>query len=220
MRGIPFISTIIALVLVAGAFLYVSGRIDHSRHRLLLIPPEVISTIPQAGSDSCPQTGKDCRGYILALVNAARATKGEVPLVLDKPLSKGIGCVGALGHSRAMADTGTIWHIAPDEQHAGASFDRDMQGCIGNATIEGQNVGAAFYGTRAQAVTAVFNEMMAEPHDTASCDTLYAEHSTNHACTILDKRYTRIGIGIARNEGNTFITMDFLGSTLALHPKR
>jgi hypothetical protein len=143
------------------------------------------AAIPSASVASCPRAA-GCTILVVRLINHERSSVGLPPLVLSRVQSRGRGsCVGSMGHTLAMAQTGSIWHT--NLAFPRASFPHNI--CLALGPV-GQNTG----------------EMMSEPHDRAACAGL-----PNHACNILSPLFRYVGIGIEFAHGSTWLTEDFVG---------
>jgi hypothetical protein len=139
---------------------------------------------------------------MLSILNVTRAQYGLDPLTLDLTQSDGTGsCVGSIGHSQAMQQSGSIWHVNPS--YPDASFPADI--CVAGFGAA-ENVGEWPGGDEMAALIALNNLMMGEQHDPAYC-AVY----DNHACNILNPSYSRVGIGIVYVGGATWMTEDFIG---------
>jgi uncharacterized protein YkwD len=137
---------------------------------------------------------------IVGIMNNERAQSGLKPLVVKNRQSLGTAnCVGSVGHSQAMADSGSIWHT--NNQQPKASFPRDI--CVAYRTA-GENVGNWNTGNEKQDLTNINNLMMSEPHDSATC-----AGTVNHACNILNKSFHHVGIGLVTANGTTWLTENF-----------
>jgi uncharacterized protein YkwD len=128
----------------------------------------------------------------LNLLNGTRAQAGVDPLTLNMGNSLGTGsCIGALGHSKHMAQVGQISHD---------QFPADI--CTAWSTA-GENVGEWKTGNELQDLETIHSEMMSEPHS-SGC-------SGNHACNIISPAFHIVGIGIYYSNGTTWLTTDFTG---------
>lgn len=155
------------------------------------------STTPLA---ACGGSALACARTMLNVLNHDRALHHVAPLVLKIRQSKGWGgCVGSLGHSKAMAQTGDIWH--DDARFPRASFPRDV--CFSH-TIAGENVGESYSDNVMSDLRSLDQMMMSEPHSPNVC-----EGTFNHACNILNPAYHHVGIGVISSGGATWLTEDF-----------
>jgi hypothetical protein len=139
---------------------------------------------------------------VLEWIDQTRIHYGLQPLKLQTGQSQGTpSCVGAYGHSVAMAQTGFVWHVNVSYPHA--SFPRDI--CV-SYMHAGENVGQAPGGNILHDLHVLHHMMMAQPHDRATCATI-----ENHACNILSSAFHQVGIGIYYAHGRTWLTESFLG---------
>lgn len=142
-----------------------------------------------------------CAHTVLRLLNEDRAQHGLRALKLTGLVALGRGsCVGSYGHSVAMAESGSIWHI--NAQFPQASFPHNVCGRYG---IEGENVGESSSGSVFNDLQAIHSMMMSEPHDRQTCAT-----TINHACNILSRAFHKVGIGLYYTNGTTWLTEDFV----------
>lgn len=140
--------------------------------------------------------------YMLNIINHDRAVAGLPPYTLNMAQSTGTGsCVGSYGHSIAMQQSGSIWHV--NSSYPQASFPRDI--CMSYSTA-GENVGMAQTGSESNDLQTVDNLMMSETHSPSYCAT-----NVNHACNILSTKYTQVGVGIVDASNGTWVTEDFAG---------
>jgi len=162
-------------------------------------PTVVPTSTPVPNCPSTDGTQTACMQAVVNMINNDRAQNGvSSKLTLNGTQSYGTGsCVGSIGHSTAMAQSGSIWH--EDSSYPAASFPNDI--CVRFSTA-GENVGA-FPGNELQALQSMNDEMMSEPHS-PNC-------TGNHACNILSPNYTSVGIGIVVQGGQTWLTEDFTG---------
>lgn len=148
---------------------------------------------------------------MLNLINQERATYAAAqgiqmgPLRLNLVQSYGTGaCVGSVGHSTAMANSGAIWHTDPNNPSSAASFPNNL--CSGFSAA-GENVGRWQEAqSESDALTQIHLAMMQEQHDPATCAQV-----TSHACNILSNKYSQVGIGIVQQAGYVWLTEDFIG---------
>jgi uncharacterized protein YkwD len=139
---------------------------------------------------------------MLTLLNNDRAQYGIAPLALNATQTNGNGtCVGSIGHSQAMQQSGSIWHSNPS--YPQASFPTDI--CVSFMTA-GENVGEAGSGNEASDLSQLDSLMMSEPHDATTCAT-----TVNHACNIINPSFKQVGIGIVYVNGQTWLTEDLTG---------
>ena len=139
-------------------------------------------------------------GLVLRMLNRERAQYGLKPLRLAAVQSVGTtSCAGSVGHSIAMAQTGSIWH--ENSQYPRASFPKNI---CGQHTSVGENVGQSDTGDVAKDLQTLHNLMMSEPHGASTC-----AQTINHACAILDPTYRYVGIGIVFTKGSSWLTEDF-----------
>ncbi|GAC1473398.1 MAG: hypothetical protein PVSMB7_27320 [Chloroflexota bacterium] len=134
---------------------------------------------------------------MLDVLNQTRAQYNVGPLTLDPVLSHGTNqsCVTAYDHSVHMAGQGGISH------------DQFMQSCaVTRGRAAAQNVGYNQSGNEMQDLMQMNTMMMSEAHDSATCSS-----GVNHACNIISRNYSSVGIGIYESNGTTWLTEDFLG---------
>lgn len=154
---------------------------------------------PSSGSCTGASTQTACIQAMLNIINGDRAAAGLAPYSLNMTDSNGTStCPGAYGHSTAMAQTGSIWHV--NSSYPQASFPNNI--CMAYSAA-GQNVGMAS-GSEVSALQTIDNLMMSEPHDASTCAT-----TVNHACNILSKNYHQVGIGIYYVNNVAWLTEDF-----------
>lgn len=157
---------------------------------------------PAATVHTCPIT-QDCITMVLDLLNSTRDDYGLRPYTLSEDQSLGTAsCVGAYGHSAAMAESGFLWHTNAKYVHA--SFPADI--CLLHKTAS-ENIGEAGSGNEVQALSSLYQQEMKEPHDPATCK----RRLPTHSCNILNPAFTRVGIGITFAKGRTWLTIDFVG---------
>lgn len=161
-------------------------------------------------SANCPGSNQGCIQAMMNLMNQSRATYAQQyglrlnPLQLNMGQSMGnASCVGSIGHSQAMAASGSIWHV--NSSYPQASFPNDI--CGRSFSAIGENVGVASNGDEMTSLTTIHQEMMSEQHDPSTC----AQY-TDHACSIVSSTYTNVGVGIVVTAGGaTYLTEDFSG---------
>jgi uncharacterized protein YkwD len=150
--------------------------------------------------------GQSCMDAMLQIINNTRAQYGLSPYSLDLTQSNGTAtCVGSIGHSEAMQQSGSIWHVNPAYPAASFTNNNCYYGGINSPPV-GQNVGVMSNGSEMNDLIGIHNLMMSEPHDAATCAT-----SINHACALLSTTYHRVGLGILFVNGVTWLTEDFIG---------
>ena len=161
---------------------------------------------PSCGDVNTDQTA--CEEEIVNLINASRQQYAQQyglslgNLTLSATQSNGTGsCVGSIGHSQAMQQSGSIWHQNP--AYPQASFWNDICGGFNHA---GENVGEFNSSSELTSLQAMHNAMMQEPHDPTTCAS-----TINHGCNIVSGNYTRVGVGILVVGGTTWLTEDFVG---------
>lgn len=162
--------------------------------------PVPTPTITPTGTPvpNCPGDMQSCMQVMLGILNQTRAQYGVAPLSLNQTQSLGAGsCVGSLGHSKAMQQSGTIWHI--NGSYPSASFPNDI--CVSTSS-GGENVGEAQTGDEVRDLNMMHNEMMSEPY-TPGCQ-------GTHICNILSTQFTQVGIGVYNYQGITWLTEDFI----------
>jgi uncharacterized protein YkwD len=137
---------------------------------------------------------------MLTILNQDRANNGVAALTLNMTQTNGTGsCVGSIGHSQAMQQSGSIWHTNPS--YPAASFPTDI--CIPYTTA-GENVGEAGSGNELTDMQQLDNLMMGEAHDPTTCAT-----TVNHACNIINPSFHQVGIGVIDVNNTTWLTEDF-----------
>jgi uncharacterized protein YkwD len=149
---------------------------------------------PSPTAPSCQADYDSC--LVLSEINGARAQVGVAPLALNLTQS---AC--SMGHSQAMAASGQIWHV--NASYPSVSFPNDL--CVSYRSA-GENVGEAGGYSDAGGLAAIFDQMMAEPHDPASCAV-----EVNHACNILNTSFRSVGIAVYSSAGAVWLTTDFTG---------
>lgn len=136
---------------------------------------------------------------VLNMLNQIRGQYGARALTINMTQSNGTSsCAGSLGHSKAMAESGKVWHSNPS--YPGASFPNDL--CSGPDGSE--NVGYWDTGNELTDLQDMTDGMMTEAHDTATC-----HQYIDHACSIINPYETTVGIGIVQQGGYTWLTEDF-----------
>jgi hypothetical protein len=134
---------------------------------------------------------------VLDMLNNTRGSAGLQPLTLNLTQSNGTAsCDGSIGNSQEMAQIGTIGHY---------QFPGDI--CV-PITGAAENVGTFHSGNELQDLRGIHSLFMSEQHDPAYCVSISYD---NHACNILDRHYSQVGIGIVYQNGSTWLTEDFLG---------
>jgi hypothetical protein len=165
-------------------------------------------TPTSTSAPQCPGSQDGCIQAALDMINATRSQYGLSPYSLNLTQSNGVSgrCVGSVGHSIAMANSGAIWHVAPGDDPSApqnpASFWNDV--CV-SASYKGENVGQMGSGNELSDIQWIHNTMMAEQHDTAYCQVY-----DNHACNILSSTFHQVGIGLYYVNGTTWFTTDFM----------
>lgn len=187
---------------------------------LLPASPSSLHQVRAAGTRqaSCA-TKRACQLEVLALLNAARAKFNIPPLTLDLKQTRGFaGCVGSVGHTRAMIQSGTIWHIAPKDSVTRpknpASFPNDICS-IKTVSAWGEDVGATADGQSESVQIRIIQQtyMSEVPHTPAGCK---KKAVVSHVCNILDARFKRVGISLIRAPFNgvspgLWETLNFIG---------
>lgn len=167
-------------------------------------PPGVLAdagTGKVSHAATCGTLSESCQRAVLKLMNADRRAAGLPAFHLTRLQSDGTqGCPGSLGHSVAMAASGTIWHSNPAFPRA--SFPRNL--CV-RYRGAAENVGEWATGNIVDDLQAMDHAMMAEPHSSRLCAT-----QDNHACNILSRSYHTVGIGVYVVNGVTWLTEDFI----------
>jgi hypothetical protein len=110
-------------------------------------------------------------------------------------------CSGSYGHSVAMAESDQIWHV--NSQFPQASFPRNI--CVHFHAVA-ENVGMFDSGNVLNDLRTINNLMWGESHTSATCAT-----TVNHACTMINPAFNKVGIGIFVSHGSTWLTEDFSG---------
>jgi uncharacterized protein YkwD len=179
-------------------------------------PTSTPSTANFSYTGSCSDE-PSCQSLVLTWINQVRAHYGIAALGLNSTQSAGTGsCVGSHGHSLAMMQSGTIWHVAPGDSLSSptnpASFYRDI--CV-NAMTAGENVGVGAGQSEGGDLAMIMSGMMGEnPNTPAGCAAL-PPGSTNHACNILSSAFSSVGIGVVTGPFSTlngpYLTEDFIG---------
>ena len=155
-----------------------------------------LATPGKAAGPSC----SFCVQAMLSLLRADRAKYGLPPLVLQPTQSTGTKtCVGAYGHSAAMATTGALWHI--NARYPRASFPRDI--CVSSQEAA-ENVGESASGSPERDLQLLNSLMMSELHTRSACAS-----GGSHACNILNPHFHTVGIGVYYANGVTWLTEDF-----------
>jgi hypothetical protein len=146
-----------------------------------------------------------CIATILTMINTARERSHLATFPLDPVLSTGSGnCVGAYGHSVAMAASGRLWHTNP--QFPQASYPADV---CSHTPTHGENVGLGVSGGEQTDIQTLLANFLREPHNAQTCRVLVRQHTTNHACNIFARQYRRIGIGLYFADARTWLTIVF-----------
>ena len=149
-------------------------------------------------STACPGSG--CVQAMLTILNTDRAQNGAAALTLSMTQTNGTGsCIGSIGHSRDMQQSGSIWHTNPS--YPAASFPNDI--CLSYYTA-GENVGEAGYGNELTDLQQLNQMMISETHSATYCAVF-----NNHACNIINPNFHQVGIGIVNVNGGTWLTEDF-----------
>jgi subtilase family serine protease len=164
-------------------------------------------------SGTCSASNPDaCASAMLTILNNDRATYASqygvsVPaLTLSWTQTHGTStCVGSIGHSKAMAATGQIWHIYPGDSQSNPtnpnSFPRDL--CV-SYSWAGENVGEASYGNEMTDMQQLDSMMMSETHNPTYCASY-----DNHACNTVNAHFHYVGIGVYYVNNTTWLTEDF-----------
>ncbi len=166
-------------------------------------PTAISAPIPPAPpvvdpvSSACAHTGSDCQTALLMLINADRQAHHQAPLLLDLTQTLGIArtpghrrCVGARGHTRAMAKSGRIWHTNKHYPHA--SYPHDI---CQRSRYSAENVDAASGNEWAAVQTIEQHSMQAR----------------KQRGRLLSPQFTHIGLDLERRGLRVFVTEDFLG---------
>ena len=120
------------------------------------------------------------------LINQDRKDQGVPPLILDSQLT-----AVARAHSMDMRDRNFMAHVNPD----GNSFSDRLRKAGVSFRIAGENL----------AVTI----RMSDPATYANSEFL---GNTAHRANLLNRRFTRVGVGVARSGSKYWITQDFVGN--------
>jgi uncharacterized protein YkwD len=125
---------------------------------------------------------------LLDLINTSRAGGGLPPYTFSEVMSAGTGsCVGSVGHSEHMAQTGTLAHD---------QFPADI--CVPWISA-GENIGYWSGVSESQAIINIHNSMMAEGP------------SGGHYQNIMSSTFTTVGLGLVVDaNGTTWLTEDFV----------
>ncbi len=178
-----------------------SGSIDVAEFEVVGFGNPITLPVPTISTAACPGDQQACIQALLTMINTTRAQNNLGPLTLSVTQSAGTAtCAGSIGHSEAMAATGSTW--ITQSGYASASFPNDI--CTHNAA-PGENIGFEATGNELTDLQAVQADMMAHPHDSAACS-----GGGNAACNILAPDFNQVGIGLVELNGGTFVTEDFL----------
>ena len=120
------------------------------------------------------------------LINQDRKDQGLPALTLDPQLTS-----IARAHSADMRDRNFVAHVNPD----GNSFSDRLRRAGLSFRIAGENL----------AVTT----SMSDPATFANAE--FLGHTT-HRANILNQKFTRVGVGVARSGSKYWITQDFIGN--------
>jgi uncharacterized protein YkwD len=124
---------------------------------------------------------------LLSLINTSRAGGGLPPYNFSQTQSNGTGsCIGSIGHSEHMAQTGTLAHD---------QFPADI--CL-TFSSAGENI-CEWPGDEATAIANCHQAMMAEGP------------SGGHYQNIMNPRFTTIGLGLVEYNGVLWLTEDMIG---------
>jgi uncharacterized protein YkwD len=124
---------------------------------------------------------------LLDLINTSRAGGGLPPYTFSAVQSNGTGsCIGSLGHSEHMAQTGQLVHD---------QFPADL--CLPFHTA-GENI-CEWPTAEAQAIINCHQSMMAEGP------------SGGHYQNIMNTNYQTVGLGLVFQNGVLWLTEDFIG---------
>src|SRR5579884_3933720 len=156
---------------------------------------------------NCPADQTACLQQMVNILNQDRAAYAAQygvslqPLSLNTVQSNGTGsCVGSIGHSIAMQQSGSIWH--QNANYPAASWPNNV--CVYWRSA-GENVGMTS-GGELQAMQMLDQQMMGEQHDPAFCS-----QYNDHACNIVSSKYASVGIGLDYVNGALWLTEDFVG---------
>jgi uncharacterized protein YkwD len=120
------------------------------------------------------------------LINEDRAKQGLPALKFDSKVA-----AVARAHSTDMRDRNFYAHVNPD----GRNFSDRLRTAGVSFRVAGENL-------------AVMTNNL-DPANSANSE--FLKHST-HRANLLDRRFTRVGIGVARSGNKYWITQDFVGS--------
>jgi uncharacterized protein YkwD len=150
-------------------------------------------TPPPGGGGQSSGCSFDTAGeqYLLSLLNQHRAAAGAAPLTLSSTLS-----TASRSHSCDMFTHQNMSHYGSD---GSSPFQRIAATGITYSTA-GENIGMANgYGLDG-GINAIDNGMMAEP----------ATYGTHH-WNIVNPAYKQIGLGVVYQNGQVWLTEDFVG---------
>jgi uncharacterized protein YkwD len=120
------------------------------------------------------------------LINKERAKQGLSPLQFDTKVA-----TIARAHSADMRDRNFYGHVNPD----GRNFSDRLKTAGVTFRTAGENLA-----------------LLSNNMDPAmSANTEFLKHSS-HRANMLDRRFTRVGIGVARSGNKYWITQDFIGN--------
>ncbi len=178
-----------------------TDSIDVAEFEAVAFGAPITLPIPSLTSNSCAESQDGCIQALLDLINATRAANNVGPVTLSLTQTRGTPtCVGAVGHSQAMGATGAIWNT--HQGYDAASFPNDI--CV-HSLAPGENIGFEATGNELTDLQTVQQDMIQQPHDTATC-----AGTGNSACNLVASDFNQVGIGIYRANGGTYVTEDFL----------
>jgi hypothetical protein len=178
-----------------------TDSIDVAEFEVVAFNGPITLPVPRLTSSSCPDSQDGCIQALLDLINADRAASNVGPLTLSLTQTRGTNtCVGSIGHSQAMGETGDIWNT--HQGYDAASFPKDI--CL-HSPSPGENIGYESTGNELTDLQTIHRDMMALPHDNATC-----KGEGNSACNLLAPDFNQVGIGIYQVNGGTYVTEDFL----------
>jgi hypothetical protein len=178
-----------------------TDSIDVAEFEVVAFGEPITLPIPRLTSSTCPDSQDGCIQALLDLINATRAANNIGPLTLSLTQTRGTNsCVGSVGHSQAMSETGGIWNT--HQGYDSASFPHDI--CLHNPS-PGENIGYEVTGNELTDLQTMHQDMMQQAHDATTC-----AGAGNSACNILAPDFNQVGIGIYQLNGGTYVTEDFL----------
>jgi hypothetical protein len=179
-----------------------TGSIDIAEFEAVAFGVPITLPVPSLTSSPCSESQDGCIQALLDLINATRAANNVGPLTLSLTQTRGTNsCVGSVGHSQAMSDTGGIWNT--HQGYGTASFPNDI--CL-HSLAPGENIGFEATGNELTDLQTMHQDMMQQAHDATTC-----AGAGNSACNLVAPDFNQVGIGIYQSNGGTYVTEDFLG---------